>query len=55
MALAGLPWVLAKRTPMSAELDADLRLLDQRRYLARRPLLTRANPVPRRTPERAVS
>jgi GT2 family glycosyltransferase len=50
MALAGLPWVLAERKPMSKELDADLVLLDGRRYAARRPLLTTANPVLRPRP-----
>jgi GT2 family glycosyltransferase len=48
MALKGLRWVLAERKPMSPELDADLALLDQRRYVNRRPLFTLANPVPRR-------
>jgi GT2 family glycosyltransferase len=44
MALTGLPWVLAERKPMSAELDADLMQLDRRRFADRRPLLTTANP-----------
>lgn len=47
MALAGLPWVVAERVAMSRELDADLRLLDRRRYASRRPVLTTSNPVPR--------
>ncbi len=50
MALAGLPWVLTERKPMSKELDADLVLLDRRRYATRRPLLTTANPVLRPKP-----
>lgn len=50
MALAGLPWVLTEREPMSVELDGDLRMRDARRYAVRRPPLTRANPVPRRPP-----
>ena len=54
MALAGLPWVLTERQPMSSELDADLRLLDRRRYAGRRPILTTANPVSRRPHERVV-
>jgi GT2 family glycosyltransferase len=40
LALAGLPWILRQRQPMDAELDADLRLLDRRRFAHRRPLLT---------------
>ncbi len=48
MAVAGLPWVLAERSPMSRGLDADLRLLDRRRYAGRRPWWTTSNPVPGR-------
>jgi glycosyltransferase involved in cell wall biosynthesis len=50
MAVAGVPWVLAERKPMSKQLDADLVLLDRRRYATRRPLLTTANPVLRPKP-----
>ncbi|MGZ8803267.1 MAG: hypothetical protein ACXWZL_11835 [Mycobacterium sp.] len=35
-----MPWILRERDPMTRELDADLRLLDQRRFAARRALLT---------------
>lgn len=41
MAIRGLPWVLRERVPMSAELDASVRVLDRRRYAECRPLWTR--------------
>jgi N-acetylglucosaminyl-diphospho-decaprenol L-rhamnosyltransferase len=44
MALRGLPWVIRERRPMSRRLDAELRLLDARRYAARRPVLTFRHP-----------
>ena len=50
MAFAGLPWVVAERRPMSKQLDAEVQLLDHRRYATRRPLLTTANPVLRPKP-----
>lgn len=34
LALAGLPWVLRRRDPMPVTLDAQLRLLEERRFLA---------------------
>lgn len=41
MAVLGLPWVLRERDPMAAELDAELKQLDARRFAARGPLLNR--------------
>jgi GT2 family glycosyltransferase len=41
MAVRGLPWVLWERAPMERALDEQLKLLDRRRYLERRPILTR--------------
>jgi GT2 family glycosyltransferase len=41
MALAGLGWVRRERRPMSRELDAQLAILDRRRYAERRPFWTR--------------
>ena len=41
LAVRGLPWALSERAPMSAELDRDLLLLDERRFAARRPMLNR--------------
>lgn len=38
MALKGMPWVLRERSPMPAELDDQLRLLDRRHFAGRRPL-----------------
>jgi N-acetylglucosaminyl-diphospho-decaprenol L-rhamnosyltransferase len=35
-----VPWIVRERTPMPAELDADLRLLDARRFQVRRRFLT---------------
>ena len=35
-----VPWILRERSPMPATLDADLRLLDERRFQARRKVLT---------------
>ncbi|HET9873278.1 MAG TPA: glycosyltransferase [Propionibacteriaceae bacterium] len=49
MAMAGLPWVLAERKPMSRQLDADLSTLDRRRYANRRPILTSSHPTPSRS------
>jgi GT2 family glycosyltransferase len=40
LALAGLPWVIRERDPMSAELDADYAILDAGRFARRRPVLT---------------
>lgn len=34
LALAGLPWVLRRRDPMPVALDAQLRLLEERRFVA---------------------
>lgn len=36
-----VPWILRERDPMAAELDADLLVLDRRRFAGRRPVLTR--------------
>lgn len=44
MAAAGIPWVIRHRHPMSVELDAQLRLLDARRFATRRPLFTWRQP-----------
>lgn len=41
MAVAGMPWVLRERAPMSRALDDDLVTLDSRRFANRRPLLNR--------------
>jgi hypothetical protein len=41
MAVGGAGWVLRRRDPMDPELDADLRILDDRRYAGRRKLLNR--------------
>ena len=41
MTLRAVPWIVRERRPMSAELDADLRALDRRRFAGRRPLLNR--------------
>jgi GT2 family glycosyltransferase len=38
--LRAVPWILRERSPMPAVLDADLRLLDERRFRVRRRLLT---------------
>lgn len=38
--LRSVPWIVAERRPMTAELDVTLRLLDARRFASRRPLLT---------------
>lgn len=40
MALAGTPWVVRERRPMSRQLNGDLRQLDARRYASRRRFLT---------------
>ncbi|MCU1657031.1 MAG: hypothetical protein JWO57_1687 [Pseudonocardiales bacterium] len=40
MALAGVPWVVRERRPMSRELDGALRALDRRHYAARRPFFS---------------
>ena len=40
MTLAAVPWIVRERAPMTAELDRQLALLDQRRYAARRPFWT---------------
>ncbi len=39
-AVRGLPWVLRERRPMTESVDADLRVLDARRYAERRPFFT---------------
>jgi GT2 family glycosyltransferase len=44
LAMAGIPWVLRNRTPMSTELDEQLRILDARRFATRRPLWSRRQP-----------
>ncbi len=52
MALAGLGWVIRERRPMSSGLDADLQVLDRRRFADRRPVVNRregAAPVGRRS------
>jgi GT2 family glycosyltransferase len=41
-ALSGAAWVWRRREPMSRELDSELRVLDERRFRQRRPLLTRS-------------
>ena len=38
--LRAVPWILRERAPMPAALDADLRLLDERRFRVRRRFLT---------------
>lgn len=38
-----VPWIVRERHPMTAELDADLQVLDRRRFAARRPVLNRRN------------
>jgi GT2 family glycosyltransferase len=38
--LRAVPWILRERSPMPAALDADLRLLDERRFRVRRRFLT---------------
>jgi len=56
MAIRGLPWVLRERDPMSGELDAQLRQLDERRFTERRPFFTRRDwtPTPAATTETAA-
>ncbi len=39
MTIKGLPWVLRERSVMARDLDADLSVLDARRFAHRRPLL----------------
>jgi GT2 family glycosyltransferase len=39
MTLRAAAWIVRERAPMNADLDADVALLDARRYAARRPLL----------------
>jgi GT2 family glycosyltransferase len=41
MALRAVPWILRERSPMDAQLDADVSLLDRRRFAQRRPILNR--------------
>lgn len=41
MTVRAVPWIVRERRPMSPALDADLAVLDRRRFAARRPLLTR--------------
>lgn len=61
-AVRGLPWVLRERRPMSRRIDADLRVLDERRFAERRRFLTfenwkpgdedeRVAPAPKRRPD----
>lgn len=45
MTLAGLPWVLRRRSPVDATVDADLRALEERRFATRRPWWNRVDPV----------
>jgi GT2 family glycosyltransferase len=45
MALGGLPWALAHRRPVEAELDAAMTVLDRRRFATRRRLLDRVDPL----------
>lgn len=45
MTLAGLPWVLRRRSPVDAAIDADLRVLEDRRFAQRRPWWNRVDPV----------
>ena len=44
-ALRGLPGILRGRRAVPAELDRQYRMLDERRFAARRPLLSRADPL----------
>lgn len=44
--LESLPWVIRERQAMGSGLDDDLRLLDARRFAARRPILTTRGWVP---------
>ncbi len=39
LSLRAVGWIMRERTPMDSALDADVALLDARRYAARRPLL----------------
>jgi GT2 family glycosyltransferase len=41
LTLRTLPWILRERDPMDPELDAQLTILDRRRFAGRRPLFTR--------------
>ena len=50
MTLGGAGWVLRRRRPISAELDAMLSVLDRRRFAARRKILNRVDPIKRRQP-----
>ncbi|MDQ2849034.1 MAG: glycosyltransferase [Actinomycetota bacterium] len=43
MTVRGIPWVMRRRRPMDAELDAALGLLDRRRFAARRSVFNRAD------------
>jgi GT2 family glycosyltransferase len=45
MALAGAGWVARHRSPMPRELDAQLAVLDARRFRDRRPLFNRHDPL----------
>lgn len=45
MTLAGLPWVLHRRSPVDASIDGDLRVLEERRFAQRRPWWNRVDPV----------
>jgi GT2 family glycosyltransferase len=45
LTLRGMPTVLRSRRPIDRTLDADLRLLDDRRHSNRRPLFNRVDPV----------
>lgn len=50
LTLRAVGWIARERAPMSRALDADLTLLDERRYAARRPLLHRQAWRPSATP-----
>jgi N-acetylglucosaminyl-diphospho-decaprenol L-rhamnosyltransferase len=45
MAVRGAPWVWRERRPMTESLDAQLRVLDERRFRHRRPLWNRRDPL----------
>lgn len=51
LTLRAVGWILRERAPMDAALDADVALLDARRYAARRPLLHTKSWRPEQRPE----
>lgn len=51
LTLRAVGWILRERAPMNAALDADVALLDARRYAGRRPLLHTQSWRPEQRPE----